>query len=240
MIRSSIISSLVLSLVLVAGCDKSPEGTTPPDGDQTADADGKKPKKGKDKDGGDEGKTGDDGAVAAADENDPTKKVCPAETAEFPEVYFEETVLIRLPKGVTADNFVEMQPGFASLAADVESVSCIADMPGAMITHMALAAFGEEPGKDMITWRDETLKAFGYEGGKLSEEKLAPEKRYYQVVVDMPPGNGSPEPARALFQMVAANGQMYALVMETHPDAWNAMKETFYRTAEKLSFLKPQ
>jgi hypothetical protein len=148
--------------------------------------------------------------------------------------------MLRLPKNVTIDNIVEMQPGFASLAADVESVSCIPDMSGAMITHMALAAFPEDKAKDMITWRDETLTAFGYDAATKSEEKLAPEKRYYQVVLDLPAGDASPEPAKALFQMVAANGQMYAIVLETHPDAWNAMKETFYAVGAKMSFLKPQ
>ncbi len=239
MIRSSIISSLALSLVLVAGCKKDPEGTTPPsDGDQTADADGGKKPKGKNKDKAKDADKGDDGS--AADETDPTKKVCPAETADFPEVYFGDTVLIRLPKGVTADNFVEMSPGFARISSEVESVSCIPDMPGAMITYMALGSFPEDEAKDMIAWRDETLEAFGYAGATISEEKLAPEKRYYQAVLDMPPANGKPDPARALFQLVAANGFMYAIVMEGHPDAWNALKETFYATASKMSFIKPQ
>lgn len=238
MIRSSIFSSLLLSLVLVAGCDKNPPQTDPPgDGEQTADKDGGKKKPGKDKDKGKDGGEGDSGDGGSGDENDPTKKVCPAETADFPEAYFEQTVLIRLPKGVTADNFVELQPGFARISAEVESVSCVPDTPGAVISFMALASFPEDASKDMIKWRDEVFEGFGYAGVTVSEEKHDAGKRYYQAVLDVPAGD-KPEPAKALFQLVAANGFMYALVMETHPNAWNALKETFYTVAAKTSFLK--
>jgi hypothetical protein len=232
-IRSSIFSSLLLSLVLVAGCKKDPPQTDPPGegGEQTAGTKpGKKPK--------DDKKNPDDGGSNPADENDPTKKVCPAETADFPEPYFEQTVLLRLPKGVTSDNFIEAQPGFASLSGDVESVSCVTDVPGAVISHMALAAFPDDPAKDMNTWRDEVVEAFGYTGSAISEEKIDTKKRHYTGVLDLPGGEG--EPARALLTMVVANGHMYALVMETHPNAWNALKETFYLVSSKMSFLAPK
>jgi hypothetical protein len=235
-IRSSIFSSLLLSLVLVAGCKKEPDGVNPPTdggGDPTADTKGggkKKPGKDNKTDG-----TGDTGN--GADENDPTKKVCPAETADFPEPYFEQTVLLRLPKGVTSDNFVESQPGFAALSGDIESVSCVPDSAGAVISHMALASFPDDPAKDMNTWRDEVIEAFGYTGAALSEEKVDAKKRHYTGVLDLPGGEG--EPAKALLTLVAANGFMYALVMETHPNAWNALKETFYLVSSKMSFLKP-
>lgn len=238
MIRSSIFSSLILSLVLVAGCQKDPPGTQPPGEDgQTASTDdnGKKAKGPKNK--GTDDKP-DDGA--AADENDPTKKVCPAETADYPEAYFDMTALVRLPKGVTADNFVEMQPGFASLAGDVESVGCVPDMAGAMITHMALASFPEDKSKDMTVWRDEIIEAFGYTGATISEESNNASLRDYRAVLELDNPQGGGEPAKALLRIVAANDFMYALVMETHPDAWNALKQTFTATADSLKFLKPQ
>lgn len=239
MIRSSIFSSLILSLVLVAGCDKNPPGTDHPPGeggDETATTDGDK-KPGKNKPGKD-GKDS-DSQVASADETDPTKKVCPAETADFPEAYFDMTVLIRLPKNVTLDNFVEMQPGLARLSSKVESVGCVAELDGgAMITNMVLASFPEDKSKDMIKWRDEIIEAFGYAGATISDEKHDAGKRFYQAVIELPEAGGA-DPAKALLQVNAANGFMYALVMEVHPDAWNAMKETFYAVAANIKFLKP-
>jgi hypothetical protein len=232
-IRTSILSSLVLSLVLVGGCKKDPEGTTPPSDDPAESDDGKKPGKKPKASKGDDSTDGESGG----DDMDPTKKVCAAETAEYPEPYFEDTVLIRLPKGVSGDNFVEMAPGFARLSSAVESVSCVEGVPGADINYMAMGAFPENKSKTMTVWRDEILAGFQYVGVSFSEEKIDEGKRFYQVVMDVP-ADGGKEPAKALLQIVAANDFMYAIVMETHPNAWNALKETFYGSAARMSFLK--
>ncbi|NVB41300.1 hypothetical protein G6O69_25900 [Pseudenhygromyxa sp. WMMC2535] len=240
MIRSAFISSLILSLCLVTACDKSPKGTTPPDeGDASADA-GKGKAKNKNKDKSED--AGEGGEDAGSNAEDPTTKVCAAEVADYPAPYFEDTVLIRLPRGVTEDNFVEMNPGFVRIASEVESVSCVEDIPGALITFMAMSAFQEEKDKDMATYRDETLEAFGYVGGSLSEEQIDDKARTYVAVIDMPaqPEMGKNEPARALFKLQAANDMMYAIVYETHPNAWNALKETFRESAKRMSFLAPQ
>lgn len=239
MTRSVFITSLVLSLALITGCEKPPEGTSnPPDDGATASndgdgKDGKGKKKKNDKTDGESGETG------GGDENDPTKKVCPAETADYPEPYFADTVLIRLPKNVNGDNFVEFTPTFARLSAAVESVSCIEDTPGGMITYMAMTFYEDDTAKSVDQLRDETLEVMGYTGVKISEEKRDDKLRFYQAVIDVEGTAEKPEPGRALFQMSAANGLMYAIVYESHPAAWNALKETFYASASKISFLKP-
>jgi hypothetical protein len=234
-IRSAIITSLVLSLALTSGCDKPPEGSsTPPEDGATADTGkGKKDKKPK----GDEGGTGGEGG--GTDEEDPTKKVCPAETADYPSPYFADSLLIRLPKNVTEDTFVEFTPTFARISAPVESVSCIEGMPGGMISYMAMTYFQDDTAKDLTTLRDETLEVMGYVGATLSNEKRDDKLRFYQAVLDAPGTAEKPDPGRALFQMTAAHGMMYVIVYESHPDAWNALKETFYASAAKMSFPKP-
>ena len=242
MIRSSIITSLILSIALITGCDSSPEGTTPPDdGGATSDADDGKTKKGKkgkkgDDDAGDSGGDGGD----AGDGTDPIKTVCPAETADYPAPYFMDTVLIRLPKGVSEDNFIEDNPSFARLTSDVDSVSCVEGVPGATISFMALFFYQDDTAKTVTQLRDESLESLGYAGVTFSEEKTDDKTRFYQGVIDVPPDGQNPEPARALVQLSSANGNMYVIVMETHPNAWNALKETFRASAGKLSFLKPQ
>ncbi len=235
MIRSAIITSFVLSLALMSsGCDKPPEGSsTPPEDGSTADSGkGGKDKKKK----GDEGDTGGGGG---ADEEDPTKKVCPAETADYPSPYFADSVLIRLPKNVTEDNFVEFTPTFARISAPVESVSCIEGMPGGMISYMAMTYFQDDTAKDLAALRDETLEVMGYAGATVSNEKRDDKLRFYQAVLDAPGTAEKPDPGRALMQMSAAHGLMYVIVYESHPDAWNALKETFYASAAKMSFPKP-
>ena len=238
MIRSAIITPfLVLSLALTAGCDKPPDGTSnPPDDGQTADdGKGKKPKKGGGEGGGDGG-----GEGGGGDENDPTKKVCPAETADYPAPYFADSVLIRLPKNVTEDNFVEFTPTFARISAPVESVSCVPDTPGAMISYMAMTYFQDDTTKDLMAMRDETVEVMGYVGAKFSEEKKDDAKRFYQAVLDVEGTAEKPEPGRALLQMSAAHGMMYVIVFESHPEAWNALKETFYASAAKMFFPKQE
>jgi len=235
-IRTAITTALVLSLALATGCDKPVEGTTPPDDDgQTASKDGdkknKKNKKNKkDKDKGDN--EGDGGA-----EDDPTQTVCPAEVGDYPAPYFADTVLIRLPKGVTEDNFVEFSPTFARLSSEVESVSCVEGLPGAMISYMAMTYYEDDTAKDIKTLRDETLEVMGYKNYEATEEVIDEDKRIYQAVLDVPPDDQKPEPARALFKMTAAHGIMYAVVYETHPNAWNALKNTFMESATRMSFL---
>ena len=236
MIRTVITSALVLSLAFATGCDKPVDGTTnPPEDGKTADAKGDKGDKGNKGDKGDKGGEGGESGDPAAE--DPTQKVCPAVTADYPAPYFSDTVLIRLPKGVTEDNFVEFTPTFARLSAEVESVSCVEGIPGAMISYMAMTYYADDTAKDMATLRDETLEVMGYTGHTLSDEKIDEKMRFYRGTVDMPGTDQKPEPARALFQMRAANGTMYAIVMETHPNAWNALKETFSTSADKMAFL---
>ena len=242
MIRNVITSALVLSLALgVSACDKPVEGTTnPPDGgDATADAGdaGDKGKKDK-KDKKDKGDKGDKGEEGGGEEKDPTQTVCPAETADYPAPYFADTVLIRLPKGVTEDNFYEDGPTFARLGSSVESVSCVEGLPGAMISWMGMTYFEDDTSKDVKTIRDETLEQMGFTGFTVVEEKIDDKMRYSQATIDVPPG-AKPEPARALVQARAANGMMYVVVFETHPNAWNALKETFKASADKMSLLPP-
>jgi hypothetical protein len=235
-IRSATITSLVLSLALMSGCDKPPDGTsTPPEDGTSTDTKGKD-KKDKKKGEGDTGGGEDGGAV---DENDYTKKVCPAETADYPAPYFADTVLIRLPKNVTEENFVEFTPTFARLSSPVESISCIEGAPMAVISYMAMTFFEDDTAKDLGTLRDETVEVMGYVGAKYSSEKRDDAKRFYQAIIDVEGTAEKPEPGRALLQMSAANGLMYVIVYEGHPDAWNALKETFYASAAKISFLKP-
>ncbi len=240
MIRSAFIRSLTLplclSLCFVAGCDKDPAGTTPPDDGGSANSD-----TGDKTDGSSDGGSAGDGGSASdgGSADDPTQKVCDAEVAEYPAPYFEDTVLIRLPKNVTEDNFIEMQPGFVRIATEIESTGCVTDLPGAMISFMALSSFEEDKAKDMTTYRDEVLAAYGYIDVEISEEEMDEKGRFYQAVLDVPPDENKPAPARALFQLKAANGMMYAVVFETHPNAWNAIKNTFRESAKRMSFLAP-
>ena len=59
------------------------------------------------------------------------------------------------------------------------------------------------------------------------------------VDVDPDPASGKTEPARAFFVLKSGHGNMYAIVYETHPNAWNALQMTFRESAKKMSLLAP-
>ena len=233
MFRKLVNLSMILALGLAFGCtpDK-PAGTEPPAGDDAAAAaeDGKKGKKDKkdkkDKDGGEEVPAGED----------PTKKVCDAQTSDAPYTFFDDKILVRTPFGVTDENLVEMSPGFARLSSMVDSVSCIEGVPGATINFMVLTMFEDDGSKPLEEWRKETvIDALGYpEGVTYSEEKV--DGRKMTVVIDIPEADGKP-PGKAYMILKGAHGRMHIMIMETHPNAWTALKNTFEASASKMSVL---
>jgi hypothetical protein len=232
--RTLILASLALGLTSSFACKpKPPEGTTPPD-DATADADtGKKGRKGK------KGKKGDDGGGddgGAAESEDPTQKVCPAENGDVPTTVFLESTLVKLPKGVEA--MVEQTPFFATMnPSQVESVSCVEGLPGAMISFGAMGYFEDDQKKDIKQSAAETIKSIYGDtlDVKMSEESSGGggDRRSFQAVMDIPPDpqNGKPDPARGLIALKSAYGRMYWMIWETHPNAWNALKESFKKAA---------
>jgi hypothetical protein len=107
-----------------------------------------------------------------------------------------------------------------------------------MISYMAMTYFEDDTAKDLIAMRDETVEVMGFANAKYSDEKRDDAKRFYQVVLDVEGTAEKPEPGRALLQMSAAHGMMYVIVFESHPEAWNALKETFYASAKSMVFPK--
>jgi hypothetical protein len=234
------LACLALGLSSSFACKpKPPEGTTPPEDATAAAADdgGKKGKKGK------KGNKGDAGDKGGGEEEDPVKKVCPAENGDVSTPVFAESALVKLPKGVAA--MVEQNPFFATMnPPQVESVSCVKDVPGAMITFGAMGYFEDDKKKDIKLTADEAINTiYGGLAVTKSEETSGGggDRRSYTVVIDVPPDpqNGKPDPAKALVTLKSAYGRMYWMIWETHPNAWNALKNTFKFSSDDLLFLDP-
>ncbi len=168
---------------------------------------------------------------------------CPAEIGDSPAPYFGGRVLLRLPGGVTEDNFVEFMPSFARSTEAIESINCQEDLPGATIYYMALTSVAEHPGpgKSLEDIRDELLAAFGYPPGiELVELDLQAVDRpmwVYEVPGD--PSAGKPEPAKILLAMQVAHGQTHVIVYEVHPNAWSAMVDTLVASAQSMTIVPP-
>ncbi len=169
---------------------------------------------------------------------------CPAETSE-PITYFAGRVEIRLPVGVDASNFVEYTPGvFVRNNAVIESSNCIPDMPGALISFMAMMWLPDQPTHErpLEQIRDEALDAMAYPSDRVLVERahdpLEPEGMW---VYEIPPtpDQRKPEPAKILIALKAAQTGKVALIYEVHPNAWSVMVDSLVESATELRLLEP-
>lgn len=163
---------------------------------------------------------------------------CPAEIADYPAPYFDTHVLIRLPAGVTEDNFVEFAPYFARLSQEVESTNCQPDMPGAMIYYMAMFMSEDEPSKSIDALRAELLDTFGYPRNttQVAHATFANE-RSGMWVYEVPPTDPKPDPAKILLVMLTDLGKTTVVVYEVHPNAWSVIVNTLVDSAKSLTLI---
>lgn len=186
---------------------------------------------------------------AVRDEPDPnpaqvrdiTPGECPPEVGDYPLVFFEDRVLLRMPKGIHDGNFVEVSPAFARLSGEVESSNCHSGMPGALITFAAMTLFEDDPSKSLDTMRAELLEAFGYPADttliEAAKPRRKPRPRGGMWVYEVPASMSSPEPARMLMAIVTGNGVTVVLVFETHPNAWSVVVNSLLASASRLLIL---
>jgi hypothetical protein len=177
-------------------------------------------------------------------EPDLTTTVCPAELGA--PLTLLKVMQIRLPEGMTAESVIEVTPDFARLGHPVESVSCIDSMPGALISFLAVTNFSTyDPSKSMPAVRDEVLAAFGYRAPSFSAEVNDELEGSYEVVIDQPAdpdahaGQLDAEPARAYLRLKVHDDQIYAVIYECHPDAWNALEASLRASAASITFSSP-
>lgn len=230
------ISTCILALAFsLAACKKdAPAGTSnPPDG-PTADSGSKKKKKrSKKNDGGSsDGGSGDSGDEG---EEDLTQTVCDAQVGETPTVYFEETIMLRLPKGLSEENLVERQPGFAQTTTPSESVSCVEGLPGVEIRTAILGAYQDDPEKDMKTFASETIAALGIPEGYTLEDE-ASKGRKIEMAINIPAGENS-QIGKAWLALKGGGGFMFYAYYEVHPNTWNAIKKSFKASTDKMLVL---
>lgn len=166
--------------------------------------------------------------------------MCPAQIAEYPSPYFDDSILIRLPAGVDDTNLVEFAPGFARNTKEIESVHCPAESPGALIDFMAMVIVPDDRPLENI--RDELLDGLGYpEGSTPVEQDYDPAEQAGMWVYDIPADDhaGRPEPAKILLSLQIGHGRTFGLVFEVHPNAWSVMVDTLVASARHVSLLSP-
>lgn len=228
LLRILAVPVLVLGLA-GAGCGKkTPEGTTPPgetgSGKTAGGGDGGGG--GGEDSGGDEAGGEDSGGGEAGGE-DPTQKVCDAEVGDTPVAMFADNVILRLPKSM---ELVEENPFYARLVTKDTVSTC-----DGVISNAALGYFQADPARPPKKTRDETIEtARGVPPGEVKwsdeTEKGRDYSGHYSIEAD---DKGNP-PIAGWFVLKEKAGFTFWYLLETHPNAWNALAATFKESGNRL------
>lgn len=240
MMRSTLISSLMLAVLCTSGCNtKKPKGTQHPD-DPSAAA--------KDQAAAQGGKSGDasatepgaatpgDAAAPAEPAEDPSKKVCDAKVSDKPTALFMETMLIRLPFGLAEEALIEQTP-FLLLARPFTSVGCIEGMPGADINVTAMGYFQDNEKRPVKDIALELLTAQGYTGTPKIADEVA-KGRNIEFSAEFAADEKHPNPSKVWVAMKTKFGRNYYVLFDVHPNAWNAVRKTLKESTDRMFLLK--
>lgn len=237
LLRTLAVPFLALGLV-AAGCGKkTPEGTNPPGetggggdaaggGGGDAGGGGDTAGGGGDAGGGDAGGGGDKAGGGGEEGPDPNK-VCDASTSDTPTALFANNVVVRLPKGM---ELVEENPFFARIATKDTVSTC-----DAIISFGAVGYFQADPSKDPKKTRDETIQAArGVPPSEVTWSEETVKNRDYAGQYDIPADDKGNPPIRGWFVLKEKGGFTFWYSLETHPNAWNALKKTFQESGKRL------
>lgn len=229
-VRTVFASTLVLALAAPVGCDKTkPEGTTPPTtgGDTAATGGGDSGGSG-----GDSGGSSDSGGETGDKPPEPAKK-CDAKVADAPTALFDEHVLIRPPINV---ELVEDNPTKAEAVVSGGFVSACE----ATVDRMSLFVFDNDAKKSAKVFADEFLENLakgGFTGGTRSSA-IVETNDEYDLSVEFPAAGG--QPASVLYLAVRRrHANFFAIVYQTRPGEFAALKPTFTASAKSLLVKKP-
>lgn len=155
---------------------------------------------------------------------------CPGAVVDYPAPYFGDTVLIRLPLGVSEDEVVESAPNFARLSAPVALETCRGT--SVPLASMALTKFVDE-GKALAVVRDRVIATLGYSpGAVLVEQETDPSRKQGMWVYEVPASR-----AKILLSMVMAHDSVTVVVYEVHADDWSLVVDSFIASAKRVSVL---
>lgn len=217
-----------LSILLATGCGpKNQDTTTPPDdsaGAEAGDGDG-------DGENGDEaGGDGDGDAEAGGDGDSDAPaggvKECDAEVSDTPAAFFADRLLVRLPKGV---EIVERNEIFAQVPNRNQQSAC-----EVIVTNGALGYFQADAAKEPTATRDEIVTQIGYQVSDVTWSDETPQGRNYFGHYEVPGDDKGNPPVAGYMTLKEVDGTLFWYILETHPNAYPAIKKTFMESGKRL------
>ncbi len=223
--------ALVLPIVVLAltpGCEpkKGGETTTPPDSagsqDESGDAGGGD-ESGADGSGGDE--AGGDSGGDAAPAGDGGVTECDAEVADTPTALWADRVLVRMPKGV---EMVERNEVFAQASGEAQSTCDV------MVSRAAMGYFQDDTAKGVKQLRDDTLTQIGFDMSVVTWSDETENGRNFTGAYEAPEDDKGNPPVKGWFVFKESQGTLFWMIMETHPNAYPAIKKSFKKSGSSL------
>ncbi|MEZ4453561.1 MAG: hypothetical protein R3B09_29155 [Nannocystaceae bacterium] len=221
-----------LAMALSMGCgDKKPGGTTPPGetggGSEAGGSDG-----GSSDGGGSDGGSSDGGSDGGSSDGgggeDVSQKVCDAEVSDTPTALFADKLILRLPKGV---ELVEKTPFL--MYANKAISTCDAEVT------MFIGYFQYDPKGKIKEVRDQTIGQFGFPANEITGWTDETESgANYTGTFEIGQGPKGEPPTKGLVVFKEAEGIHYYALYTAHPNAWNAIKNTFAESAKRIRILK--
>lgn len=239
MMRSTLISSLMLAVLCTSACDsKKPKGTKHPDDPSAAAAE-----QGASDSAGAQAPAGEGEAAAPAEQaqapaEDPAKKVCDAKVSDSPTQLFAGSMLIRLPYGLVEEALIEQSP-FLLLARPFETVGCVEGLPGADVNVTAMGYFQDNEKRTPKDIAMELLTAQGYTGTPKIEDEVAKD-RNIEFSAEFPADDKHPNPSKVWVALKTKFGRNYYVMYDVHPNAWNAVHKTFKQSTDRMYLLQPE
>lgn len=218
-----------LSILLATGCGpKNQDTTTPPEDSASADA-GDGDSGSDEADGGDgdaDGGDGDGDAESSGDAPPAGVKECDAQVSDTPSAYFADRVLVRLPKGI---EIIERNEVFAQVPNRNQESVC-----EVIVSNGALGYFQADPSKEPTTVRDEIMTQVGYDPGQASWSDESPNGRNYAGHYEVPGDDKGNPPVAGYMTLKEVDGTLFWYILETHPNAYPAIKKTFMESGKRL------
>lgn len=158
---------------------------------------------------------------------------CPAEVGA-PLAYFEGRVRLRLPQGIGRNELVEFSPFFARLSSPVESSTCRAGEPGAMLPFMALFMFEGQSNKPLEDLRPELLEALGYPDSSVVVEEESDGVYGGRWVYEVPKTEAA-SAAKMLLALTRDQDTVVAVVYEVAPEDWLTIVDSLLLSSTTIS-----
>ncbi len=221
--------ALVLPIVVLAltpGCEpkKGGETTTPPTGGTKDDPGGESgtPVTGDDDD--------DDAGPDAPPANPDGVTECDAEVADTPTALWADRVLVRMPKGV---EMVERNEVFAQASGEAQSTCDV------MVSRAAMGYFQDDTAKGVKQLRDDTLTQIGFDMSVVTWSDETENGRNFTGAYEAPEDDKGNPPVKGWFVFKESQGTLFWMIMETHPNAYPAIKKSFKKSGSSLLIVPP-